>query len=465
MDRLDFNTEYDTKYCIPLWLRDVQVKLTLERKGLGRIAAVHEKRIEPVAVACFGPSLRDTWEEIRDFKHVISCSGAHRFLIERGIIPSIHVEVDPRAHKVALLGTPHPDVIYLPCSACHPDYFDHLEKHGAQVRVWHVFSNEEEAVRVLPRGEWALTGGADVGLRSILIARFLGFRNVQVFGMDGCLRETSHAAEHPNAPKQEAEVEYGGQIYRTTAALLMCAKSVWHELNMLKDVRATFHGEGLVQAMARNYTPEYPEQSVIAMAKPRTISEGYAALNRKLYRDNLAYGVGGAKYAPMVIKLVGLLSANGHPPSVLDYGCGRGTLQKALPFPIWEYDPAIEGKEESPRPADLVVCSDVLEHVEPELLRVVLDDLRRCVKQLGYFAIHTGASTKKLADGRNTHLIQKDAEWWRAKLSKFFHIGKMFHTGPLIHIIVGRRGEGPIKQGTISVVAVSQDAAEPVVVE
>jgi hypothetical protein len=121
---------------------------------------------------------------------------------------------------------------------------------------------------------------------------------------------------------------------------------------------------------------------------------------------------------------------------IVTHNCGKGYLAKALPFPIWEYDPAIPGKEETPRPADLVVCTDVLEHIEPDRLVFVLDDLRRCTLKLGYFVIHTGPSSKTLADGRNTHLIQKDKTWWALKLSKYFEVAKLEEASPLIYALV-----------------------------
>ena len=45
-----------------------------------------------------------------------------------------------------------------------------------------------------------------------------------------------------------------------------------------------------------------------------------------------------------------------------------------LTFEIKEYDPAIPGKDSLPEPADIVVCSDVLEHIEPNYLLNVLVD-------------------------------------------------------------------------------------------
>jgi uncharacterized Rossmann fold enzyme len=444
--RLDINEKQDVQYAVPLWLRDEQVRVNSARVP-GRIQPNYDKRQDPVAIVCYGPSLNETWEQVRGFPFIISCSGAHKFLLERGIVPSWHVEVDPRDHKVELLGLPHAEVEYLPSSTCHPKYIEHLMEHGANVKLWHVFSPHEDVHRVLPAGEWALTGGSSVGLRALTIARFMGFTELHIFGMDGCFRKDvgNHAAAHPNQPRNWAITEYKGKEYFTNSSVMHCAQETWHELDQMPDVKATFYGEGLVQAMAKDYqqksgAPATP--AVIGFAKPELISAEYAELNAQLHRDNLAYGVGGGKHAETVQKLVGLLAKKSdRPVSVLDYGCGKSQLQKALAFPIYEYDPGIPGKQESPRSADLVICTDVLEHVEPDKLFYVLDDLCRCVRQLGFFTINTGPAAKTLPDGRNTHLIQKGAAWWRKKLEKFFKIGQIIARGAELYVVVAPKSK------------------------
>lgn len=429
---LDAAQPQQVSYCIPLWVRDEQIKLAIGRVH-GRIQAYDTLREEPIAVVCYGPSLNDTWEQVKGYKYIISGSGSHKFLLDRGIIPTWHVEVDPRPHKVDLIGTPHAQVQYLIASTCHPKVFDLLEGH--QVLLWHVFANEAEALRTLPRGEWAITGGSNVGLRQMTIARFLGFTDLHVFGMDGCEGPSGkHAAVHPNQPTGSMLCPYDGVDYRTTPAMLECARQTFHELNQMKDVRATFFGNGLVQHMAQHYTPAYPSDGMnMAFIKPELISAEYAKLNAQLHKENIAYGVGGGRHAPDILKLANSLNTR----SILDYGCGKGYLAKAIPWPIWEYDPAIPGKTEEPRPADLVVCTDVLEHIEPEKLPFVLLDLKRCVQQLGYFVIHTGAAMKTLPDGRNTHLIQQKEKWWRKQLGKFFEIGHIWTQGAELKILVG----------------------------
>jgi cyclopropane fatty-acyl-phospholipid synthase-like methyltransferase len=84
------------------------------------------------------------------------------------------------------------------------------------------------------------------------------------------------------------------------------------------------------------------------------------------------------------------------------------------------YDPGIPDRAALPEPADFVVSTDVLEHVEPEKLDGVLKHIRELTKRQAYLNIHTGPANAKLPDGRNAHLIQQPAEWWHRKLYTVF---------------------------------------------
>ena len=434
MKKLNVDKKQEVKYAIPLWQRDEQIRYAIANVK-DRVEFKEERIEEPIAIVGFGPSLKYTWEKIKDFKVIMTCSGAHKFLIERGIIPNYHVEVDPRPHKIELLGQPHKDVEYLIASTCHPKYFKHIEDYN--VKLWHVFDSTDEGIAMMPPGEWAVTGGCDVGMRCLTNAAFLGYRNFHIFGLDGNFEEGKrHADNHPNNKLKQCEVEYNNKIYYTTPSMLEAARQTMHELDSMPAVKAIFYGDGLTQEMYRHHTPEEKKEkykNVIGFQKPMTITPEYAELNKQLHADNSVYGIGGGKYADLIIKLTEALNTK----LVLDYGCGKGHLAKALPFPIWEYDPGVLGKEESPRPADIVICTDVLEHIEPELLGDVLGDLRRCIKQVGYLVIHTGPASKTYADGRNTHLIQQGQEWWNEVLSNFFTIGKMDKKGLELHVVVG----------------------------
>ncbi len=442
---LKWNESQQVNYCIPTYLRNEQVRVNMrlvtERLSPNGSSIAYNP--EPIAVVAFGPSLKDTWEKVKDFKTIISCSGAHKFLIERGIIPTYHVDVDPRPHKIALLGKPHPDVQYLPCSAVHPDYLRHLIKYDAKVKLWHVFGSEDASQRIIPKGEWMITGGCDAGLRSVTIARFLGFTNLHLFGFDGSAPEkggTRHAAYHPNPHRAVSEVEYEGRTFYTTPAMLEAAKGLFHELEQLPDVTPTFYGDGLIQYRGKTWVRQNFKPAVIAAIQAPLISDEMLKLQQKLHSENATYGGNGPRWAKMVRDLVETMKKDkgvGELPTVLDYGCGKGFLAEELDFPIWEYDPAILGKERLPKPADIVICTDVLEHIEPSTLDAVLDDLRRVTKKVGVFCICTSPAFKKLADGSNVHQIVMPKTWWQMKLAEYFELGKTIEddNGRLIFVL------------------------------
>ena len=141
------------------------------------------------------------------------------------------------------------------------------------------------------------------------------------------------------------------------------------------------------------------------------ISEEYRELNRQLHEENTKYGAG-IKW----VETINTLSDG----TILDYGCGKGNLAKLLPdLPISEYDPAIEGKDSLPEPADLVVCNDVLEHVEPEYLDNVIKHLISLTKKQLLLVIACRPGDKYLPDGRLAHLTVEDEGWWMKKLSQY----------------------------------------------
>ncbi len=148
------------------------------------------------------------------------------------------------------------------------------------------------------------------------------------------------------------------------------------------------------------------------------ISDNYRQLNEEMHRNKATYGSYGAKYLSHVMTLAGALDTQ----DILDYGCGKGTLANNMPFKIKQYDPAIAKHAALPEAADLVICCDVLEHVEPVFIGEVLDHLQSLVIKRGFFIIATREAHKHLPDGRNAHLIVEDARWWLNALWDRFKI-------------------------------------------
>lgn len=167
------------------------------------------------------------------------------------------------------------------------------------------------------------------------------------------------------------------------------------------------------------------------------ISETYRAQQTELHR-NPDYGVASVHWAPTVADI----ARQTKPHHILDYGSGKGRLGTELrkllkgPFELRQYEPAVPELSGAPEPSDLVACIDVLEHIEPDCLDAVLDDLRRVTARVGIYTIATGPAVKTLPDGRNAHLIQEGPEWWMPKLFPRFRVRSFADQGETLLVIV-----------------------------
>lgn len=143
-------------------------------------------------------------------------------------------------------------------------------------------------------------------------------------------------------------------------------------------------------------------------------------MQQHLHSIPKGYGGNGDKWADAVMKLALLYNCN----TILDYGCGQGNLGKAIQekklsnVTFTDYDPAIIGKDqiEKYKKFDLIVCTDVLEHIEPDKLGIVIDHIFRLSNKLVFLVIATRPSNKWLLDNRNAHLIIEPGTWWMERL-------------------------------------------------
>lgn len=127
------------------------------------------------------------------------------------------------------------------------------------------------------------------------------------------------------------------------------------------------------------------------------------------------WGAGGARYAR---RLAPFLRGR-----VLDYGCGKGALVRALlsmGVDAEGYDPAVQQYAALPvGQFDFVVSTDVLEHVEPDHLHTVLAHIR-ALSDCAFLTVSTVPAKAVLPDGRNAHLTVADAEWWSRLLGVLY---------------------------------------------
>lgn len=154
----------------------------------------------------------------------------------------------------------------------------------------------------------------------------------------------------------------------------------------------------------------------------KTISEQYREQNALAHQANDGYGARGYKHLKAVLRVAERLDAT----SALDYGCGQGTLgahaKRMTDIPFASYDPAVPQFAADPEPADLVVCTDVMEHVEPAYLHNVLDHIMQLARKGVYFEIACREALRTLPDGRNAHILIQPPEFWFQAISQYFTV-------------------------------------------
>ena len=127
------------------------------------------------------------------------------------------------------------------------------------------------------------------------------------------------------------------------------------------------------------------------------------------------------RYLPDIMYLV----KESNVQSVLDYGSGKGEvwkehgLRSLLEVKVFLYDPGVEEFQKKPSiPADLVICTDVMEHIPENCVDEVLKDIENFSKKAIFFTISTREANKILPNGQNAHVTIKPKEWWLKKINK-----------------------------------------------
>ena len=116
--------------------------------------------------------------------------------------------------------------------------------------------------------------------------------------------------------------------------------------------------------------------------------------------------------------------------TILDYGCGKAKFHsilfnnKKVPgspmgVDITPYDPAIAKFANKPTGKyDLVLCVDVMEHVQEDKVEEVLKDIFTFSNRV-FLTITCYAATQTLVNGKNAHYTIKEPDWWKEKLKPY----------------------------------------------
>lgn len=226
-------------------------------RGLPRLDRQPPKPATPCYIAAFGPSLRETFEELRDKHPLITMSGSTKWLAERGIIADYALEMDPRERKTMTSLPPVPGVTYLIASVVAPIYFDEVVKAGNPIRLWHTVStnweDESNFVSQHDPGQLVVHGGSTIGLTAIHIGGLLGYSRFEIHGMDGSFAADGerHAGLHlGKSQADDVTWKANGKVYKTSRIM---ANAVAETINTAKNfpIITVWHGDGLTQGRIR----------------------------------------------------------------------------------------------------------------------------------------------------------------------------------------------------------------------
>jgi len=136
---------------------------------------------------------------------------------------------------------------------------------------------------------------------------------------------------------------------------------------------------------------------------------------RAMHAKNTFKGESLKKHLPEIRKIITEYGIK----SLLDYGCGKAACHTPpLVKDTTLYDPYREPYDKKPVGTfDLVICTDVLEHVPEDEIGRTLVELMNYTNKVLFLAISTKPAKKVFSDGSNVHITVKPREWWESMLS------------------------------------------------
>ncbi|MBR3622280.1 MAG: methyltransferase domain-containing protein [Selenomonadaceae bacterium] len=149
----------------------------------------------------------------------------------------------------------------------------------------------------------------------------------------------------------------------------------------------------------------------------------YINLYRKKHENKVSYGRGATYLMPQIILFIDLIKCT----SILDYGCGKGDLVRALQikYPnmnVVGYDPAVSEYAAFPyEKFDFIICTDVLEHIPENELNTVIEKMSHLSSNI-FFHLHHAEAAEKLDNGENAHCTIKPREWYHDLFKHYFNV-------------------------------------------
>ena len=157
----------------------------------------------------------------------------------------------------------------------------------------------------------------------------------------------------------------------------------------------------------------------------KLVSDQYTKQLTRLHQIRESFGDSGS------YKHIDEWLANNKCHSLLDYGCGKGNVFKNIQkkFPLIDcrgYDPGVPEYAVMPEiPAELVICTDVLEHIAEQDIDYVLTQILSRSNKVVFLNISCRPAVKHFKEGKfkgkNVHISIFDPSWWGHKIGNIWN--------------------------------------------
>lgn len=365
-----------------------------------------------------GGSIAEFPDKIKEMQDagatVFAMNGASKWCGKHGIAVDYQCILDAKEETSTLVD---PDArAHLIASQCNPKTMAAVEN----PIVWHCNTGSIEEYfppeRVARGGYVLLAGGSACGNSSLTTAYALGFRDLHIFGFDSCHRDgNSHAYDQPmNKFIPNVEVTWGDRVFTASVAMKAHAEDFQVTSQALKHLGCTFrlYGEGLLQTMyntkPENLTERQKYKTLWQFTNYRTNSPGLRSIPEFLTR-----------------------CAPGKDKVIIDFGCGTGKASieldrlgyqvflidfadncrddEAMPLPFLEWDLTLP----IPARAPLGLCTDVMEHIPPDDVDAVVNNIMASAETV-FFQISCLECSFKDVIGAPLHLTVISGAAWMA---------------------------------------------------
>ena len=240
--------------------------MTNLRRGLQEVCP-HEPQTQTICLLAGGPSLADHEAEIiergRAGELFVTVNGTYKWLLDRGIKPAAQIMLDAREFNARFIDPVVDTCKYIFSSQTAPEAVAKVPDHQA----WLFHSGENEIMRACieeysreqgaDRSWYPVIGGSTVIGRGLVVLAILGFRNIEVFGWDSCLRDGQHHAypQAENDSQHVVDISLGGRTFKCHPWMVVQAnevpKIIRHVLGKIEGFNLEVRGDGLIAHMLK----------------------------------------------------------------------------------------------------------------------------------------------------------------------------------------------------------------------